>query len=241
MIGKSVGSDLFVANQQTYLLEVSKLCWIKWPNNRTVNIVCHGHSVPAGYFAAPEVRSLEAYPHLLRIGLSRRFPHSVINVIVTGKGGETSEEGAKRFDNDVITHRPDIVTIDYGLNDRGIGLERARKSWQTMIAQAQARGIKVLLITPTADLRSKLDDPRDDLCQHAEQIRELARKYHVGLVDSLAAFQEYARSGGRLSDLMSHVNHPNRQGHELVAERILAWFLEETREIRNGAAASQQP
>lgn len=25
----------------------------RWPDNRTVNIVCHGHSVPSGYFATP--------------------------------------------------------------------------------------------------------------------------------------------------------------------------------------------
>jgi hypothetical protein len=64
----------------------------------------------------------------LRAGLAERFPHAVINVIVTAIGGENSESGAERFDRDVLSHRPDLVTIDYALNDRAIGLLRAEKA-----------------------------------------------------------------------------------------------------------------
>ena len=53
------------------------------------------------------------------------------------------------------------VTIDYALNDRGLGLERARAAWVAMIAQAQAKGINVILLTPTPDQTANLDDPND--------------------------------------------------------------------------------
>jgi acyl-CoA thioesterase I len=214
----------FIADKATYLADVTRELGKAWPTNRTVNIVCHGHSVPAGYFKTPDVRTFDAYPHLLHVGLKERFTNAVINVIVTAIGGETADNGAKRFETDVLTHKPDVVTIDYALNDRGIGLERARKAWVAMIEMAQARGIKVLLLTPTPDKRAKLDDPNDPLNQHAEQIRSLAREYHTGLVDSLAAFKEYLKAGGKLEDVMSQVNHPNRKGHELVAKGLLEWF-----------------
>lgn len=207
-----------------YLRSVSELCQIDWPKNRTVTVVCHGHSVPAGYFKTPAVHSLEAYPHLWHVGLARRFPHAVINVTVTAIGGENAERGAARFGADVLSLRPDVVTIDYGLNDRGLGLARARKAWTTMIQQAQAKGVKVLLVTPTPDLASKLDDPADPLNQHAAQIRELAREFHVGLVDSLAAFQTFARGGGDVRTLMSQGNHPNAEGHALVAKALMEWL-----------------
>src|SRR3954467_10042249 len=103
---------------KTYLAELEALLRVDWPRNRTVNIVVHGHSVPAGYFETPEVRSLEAYPALLRNDLARRFPHAVINVIVTAIGGENSVAGAARFEKDVLSHQPDLVLIDYALNDR---------------------------------------------------------------------------------------------------------------------------
>ena len=33
-------------------------------------------------------------------------------------------------------------------------------------------------------------------------------------------------AGGKLDDLMSQVNHPNRKGHELVANELQSWFPE---------------
>ena len=112
-----------------YLADVLSILREPWPENRTVNIVCHGHSVPAGYFATPAVDTFNAYPHLLHAGLKERFRNAVINVIVTAIGGENSSSGAERFERDVLCHRPDVVTIDYGLNDRGIGLDRATAGW----------------------------------------------------------------------------------------------------------------
>ena len=213
-----------IADRTTYLAEISTLLKVDWPKNRTVNIVCHGHSVPAGYFQTPVVDTFNAYPHLLHKGLKERFPNAVINVIVTAIGGETSESGAQRFSKDVLSHNPDVITMDYGLNDRGIGLDKARKSWSTMIELAQAKGIKIILLTPTADLNSQLGKPDDPLNQHAEQIRGLAKEYNVALVDSLAAFKAHLKNGGQLKDLMSSRNHPSRKGHDLVAEEILQWF-----------------
>lgn len=213
-----------VASPTNYLLSVSCEMAQCWPTNHSVNIVCHGHSVPAGYARTPEVRTFDAYPYLLHRGLSERFPHAVINVIVTAIGGENSESGAKRFEQDVLSLRPEVVTIDYALNDRKIGLARAEKAWRAMIEAALAAKVKVILLTPTADLRSKLDDPNDPLNQHTEQIRRLAAEYHVGLVDSLAQFKNYMHDGGKLADLMAQGNHPNRKGHELVAAELLKWF-----------------
>ena len=212
------------ADQENYLLDFSRLAQIEWPQNRTLTIVCHGHSVPAGYFKTPDVRTFDAYPHLLHLALKKQFSSAVFNVIVTAIGGETSPEGAKRFERDVLSLRPDIVTIDYGLNDRTIDLPSARKAWASMIEQAQSKRIKVILLTPTPDTSARLGDPSDPLNQHADQIRSLASEYRVGLVDSLAAFQNAIASGRDLSALMSQVNHPNRQGHELVAESLLKWF-----------------
>ena len=207
-----------------YLADVVTELTKPWPTNRTVNIVCHGHSVPAGYFRTPVVDTFNAYPHLLHRGLKERFPYAVVNVIVTAIGGENSESGAKRFHRDVLSLRPDVVTIDYGLNDRGMGLARAQAAWQAMIDEAKAAGVKVILLTPTPDTSAGLDDPVDPLNQQAEQIRVLARRNGVALVDSLACFKKRVRAGEPLESLMSQVNHPNRRGHELVAAELLRWF-----------------
>ncbi len=213
-----------IADKNNYLIEISELLKKEWPANRAINIVCHGHSVPAGYFKTPVVDTFNSYPHLLLLALKAHYPYAVINVIVTAIGGESSDKGAERFKRDVLAHRPDIVTIDYALNDRHIGLEKAYSSWTSMIESALCKDIKIILLTPTGDLTSKLGDPDDPLNKYTEQICNLAAKYQTGLADSLSAFKKYLAAGGRLNDLMSHVNHPNRKGHKLVVKEIIEWF-----------------
>lgn len=213
-----------VAARADYLKPVMSLMEIKWPKNRAVNVVCHGHSVPSGYFKTPVVDSLHAYPNLLRVALAKQYPHAVINVIVTAVGGEDSSKGAARFDADVLALKPDVVLIDYALNDRPIGLENARSHWETMIRKATAAGAKVILLTPTPDQSAKLDDSDDPLNQHAAQIRMLAGEFHIGLVDSLMAFKREIAGGTDLTSLMAQVNHPNARGHALVAAELIPWF-----------------
>jgi lysophospholipase L1-like esterase len=215
-----------IADTIHYLDPILDILGAKWPDNRTVNIVCHGHSVPAGYFATPYVNSREAYPARLHGLIKERFPFAVVNVIVSAIGGETSPAGAARFDREVLCHRPDLVTIDYGLNDRGPGLEEAEKAWRAMIEAALGRGLKVILLTPTWD-RSYFsgDENWKRLEDHAAQIRALADHYGVGLADSFAVFRGQVQKDGDLAGLLSHVNHPSARGHRLVAEALGAFFL----------------
>jgi acyl-CoA thioesterase-1 len=217
---------LGIADKSTYLTELTELMKAKWPKNRTINIVCHGHSVPAGYFKTPVVDTFNAYPHLLHRALKERYPHAVINVIVTGIGGENSIRGAKRFEKDVLSLRPDLITIDYSLNDRGAGLEKAKEAWESMITTAKAKGIKVILLTPTEDTRSQSTDPKDPLAQHAEQCGSWPKNTKSPSSIAWLPSRCIRRNEGKLADLMAQINHPNRKGHELVVAKLMEWFPE---------------
>ena len=214
-----------IADRGSYLEELKVQLGQKWPDNQTVNVVFHGHSVPAGYARTPVVNTLHAYPHLTLCGIKERYPTAVVNVIVTAIGGEQSEQGAERFEAEVLTHRPDVLLIDYALNDRTIGLERSEKAWRKMIEAALARGVKVILLTPTPDLSENILAEEGRLAAHAEQIRRLAAEYHVGLADVYEAFRARALAGEKISIYMSQVNHPNALGHSVAAAEILPWFF----------------
>lgn len=218
------------ARGQDYIPDTSYLSAVKtalqavWPANRTINLVFHGHSVPAGYWHDHEVHTLESYPYLTLKKLKTKYPYSVINIIVTAIGGENSVKGQTRFSTDVMNQKADVIFIDYALNDRGAGLEKARIAWEKMIEEALQKNIKVILFTPSPDQRNDIMTPGNELEQHANQIRKLAAKYHVGLVDSFKDFQDIIRKGENIKDYMSHVNHPNKKGHEIIADEIIKWF-----------------
>ena len=163
MLFLAIWTQAQIADPTTYLTELKSEMQIEWPKNRTINIVFHGHSVPSGYFKTPQVNTMCAYPNVFLKKLKEIYPFAVVNVIVTAKGGENSVNGAARFESDVLIHKPDVILIDYALNDRGVGLEKAFTAWNQMIKQAKDRGIKVILLTPSPDKKVNYADPANEL------------------------------------------------------------------------------
>lgn len=207
-----------------YLQSIKNEMVKEWPTNRTINIVFHGHSVPSGYFVTPDVKPLQSYPFLLLKELKKNYPFAVINIILTCIGGENSLQGAKRFKKQVLNHKPDVLLIDYALNDTGIGAAASRKSWESMINAALKKNSKVILLTATPDQRVDLFSNETDLQKICTQVMELSKKYKIGLVDNYAIFQKLVSSGEKVTDYMSQVNHPNEKGHQLVVDGIMKYF-----------------
>lgn len=193
---------------------------VKWPKNRTFNIVFHGHSVPSGYHKTPEVRPFDSYPHLFHVRLKELYPHAVINVIITAIGGEDSVAGAARFEEGVMRHQPDLVFIDYALNDRRKSPEQVEAAWRAMVATAVKNDVPVVLMTPTGDSSADMANEEDPLRQRADLIRRVAADTKVPLADVSAAWQAEMAKGTPQDQLLSQGNHPNRRGHEVAVEAI---------------------
>lgn len=204
-----------------YLAELKEQLQLKWPNNRTINVVFHGHSVPSGYFTGGVVNKLASYPHLFLKFLKENYPKAVINCITTSIGGEQAEQGAKRFKDDVLCMKPDLLFIDYALNDRGIGLERAEAGWRKMIAEALEANLKVVLMTPTPDLKEDILDDNAPLVGYTEMIRKLGAEYEIPVVDVYTQFKKMKQKGENISEYMSQNNHPNELGHQVVLKEIV--------------------
>lgn len=81
-------SESVMVNPSVYLNDLRTELQNEWPQNRTINIVLHGHSVPAGFFKTPNVNTLSAYPNLFLKKLKKIYLYAVVNVIVTAIGGE---------------------------------------------------------------------------------------------------------------------------------------------------------
>lgn len=221
-------TDAVVVEQEAdYISELKEQLKLKWPNNRTINIVFHGHSVPSGYFRAGRVNSLASYPHLFLKFLTENYQTAVINSITTSIGGEQSEQGAKRFKDDVLCMKPDLLFIDYALNDRSIGLERTEIAWRSMIEEALAAKVKLVLLTPTPDLNEDILDENAPLVGYVKMIKKLGDEYEIPVIDSYLVFKQLAKSGTDISKYMSQKNHPNELGHQVVLNAIVKKLFNE--------------
>ncbi len=211
-------------NLKTYLNDTKIELNKKWPNNRTINIVYHGHSVPTGYYTRGVVHTFGAYPRLATKLIKEIYPYAVINTITTSIGGEHATQGVLRFEDDVLPMHPDVLFIDYALNDRKTPLEDVRQAWEDMVDMALAKNIKVILFTPTPDTHEDILSDSAPLAIHSAQIRAIAKEKGVGLIDSYQMFKDMVASGTALAPYMAQANHINKLGHEKVAALIFEWF-----------------
>ena len=159
------------------------------------------------------------------------YPYAVINCIATSIGGENSVAGEKRFKREVLIHHPDVLFIDYALNDRYIvkddslaSLKKSSIAMEKMIKAALRKNIKVILLTPSPDTRENILVTGTMLAKFTNQLIQLAQKYKVGLANSYDAFRMRVVTGTPLTNLMAQSNHPNEEGHQLIAAEIIKWF-----------------
>ncbi len=77
-------------------------------------VVCFGDSVTGVYY---HTGSRRAYTDMLGVALRQIAPSAKVEMLNAGISGNTTENALARIDRDVISHRPDLVTVMFGLND----------------------------------------------------------------------------------------------------------------------------
>ncbi len=191
---------------------------------------------------------LAVYTDLARRGLFEAG--TPVQTVNAGIGGHTTADGLARLQKDVLDHKPAIAVVQFGINDAAVDvwrdppataarvpLAQYRQNLSTMLDKLKANGGAAVLMTPnpicwseqTRKLygRAPYDPASPDgfnvlLRDYAAAVRELARERGVPLVDVFAAFEEAAK--GRkdgLEGLLLDGMHPNQDGQNLVAEKLL--------------------
>lgn len=149
-------------------------------------------------------------------------------VINKGVGGDTLAGGRSRFGRDVLDLEPDVVVIELGANDYWAAsrpLKDLRADLDFMVRASRDAGAQVVIASCFGGSEGTIgtEGPTGDRrAAYAAGIagfeRDIARQYDVFYVPSM---QVDIKPNGR-APYWSDRNHPNRQGNELVAKRILA-------------------
>ncbi len=156
-----------------------------------------------------------------------------------GVGGNKVYDLYLRMDDDVLAQNPDVVFIFIGVNDvwhktmsgTGTDIDKFEKFYVAIINKLLDRHIRVLLCTP-AVIGEKTDftNQQDgDLNSYSQVIRNLAQKFHCGLVDLHEIFHNYElknNPGNKESGILTLDRvHLNEAGNQLVADKMLEALL----------------
>jgi lysophospholipase L1-like esterase len=172
------------------------------------------------------------YVHLVVTGLETNGIK--IDPIPAGVSGNRSCDMLVRIDNDVISKKPDWMTISCGVNDvwhnpGGIPLDQYKTNIAQIVDKGQAAGIKIVILTSTLIF----EDPKNDFNQRAipynEFLRQLAQERHFPLADlnadEQAELTKAAADGWKPGHLLTMDGvHPNPRGNVMMAMGILKAF-----------------
>jgi lysophospholipase L1-like esterase len=183
-----------------------------------VTIVCLGDSVTGVYYHTGGRR---AYPEMLELAIRRALPEAQAKVINAGISGHSTTEALARLDRDVLQHKPDLVTISFGLNDMTrVPEEPFVDNLATLVARCREAKAQVVLCTPNAVI-STPGRPVEKLIRYCDRIRELGRRLNVPVCDQFAAGESLrARDAWAWRLTLSDEIHPNLDGHRRMAQEL---------------------
>ncbi len=185
---------------------------------KLVTIVCLGDSVTGVYYHTGGKR---AYPEMLEIAIKQAIPKANVTVINAGISGHTTQNGLERLERDVLSKKPDLVTVSFGLNDMTrIPEDQFRKNLETIVARCREIKADVVLCTPNAVI-STGGRPTEKLERYCEVIRVTARDLKLAVCDQYRAGDAQRKQDAwswRLT--LSDEIHPNMDGHKLMAEEL---------------------
>ena len=177
------------------------------------------------------------YHNRLRLIISQKYEWIPISVINAGVSGDTAEGGLARLERDVISRRPDLCVVCYGLNDVNGELETYENSLRGIFEALKAADIETLFLTPNM-LNTRVSDAvLDELTVYAEvtagmqnsgkmdafmdAAREVAFACGVAVADGYALWKQMHQGGMDITELLANgINHPCREMHGMFAELL---------------------
>ena len=114
--------------------------------------------------------------------------------VFAGKSGHKSNQMLARLESDVLSKKPDWMTLSCGVNDvwhgkRGVALEPYKKNISDLVSKAQAAGIKVIILTATMIKEDQSNDLNQKLLPYNEFLRKFAKENNCLLADLNADMQ----------------------------------------------------
>ena len=226
--------------------------------HRPAVIVCLGDSVTHGCFEMTTLpdgrwettfRPQEGYAARLQRKLNALYPAAAPCVMDAGISGDSAKGVLERLERDVLSLNPDLVIVNFGLNDSGNddvegGLKAYAANMAAIFDRVLAAGAECMLLTPNRmcayvpasihneELRAiakKCTHTQNDgiLTRYVEAAKAQAQARNMPVADAYAKWQAMDRCGVDTTALLANdINHPIPEMHELFVEAILDKLFE---------------
>lgn len=177
------------------------------------------------------------YVRLLHDYLKVTYPERDLEIINKGISGNRITDLADRWDQDVISHQPDIVSISIGINDvwrqvdspdiEQVYPKQFEETFESLLSKVkQKTNASIVLMEPTVISEDILGKGNIMLKPYIEVVHRLAEKYQAVIVpthQSFLLFLKYKKEFPLTTDGV----HMNTAGNMLMAKT----WIQATKEL----------
>ena len=152
-----------------------------------------------------------------------QYPQAKFHYVNGGIGGTNSYFGASRVVSDLLMYNPDVVVVDFSVNDDETNTELFKETFEGLLRKILTWNTNPAVIV--------LNNVYYDTGRNMQTIHnQIAEYYQVPYVSIKDTVYPKIQSGELEREALTPDNlHPNDLGHQLVAEEICR-LLEQVRE-----------
>lgn len=174
-----------------------------------ITVAFLGGSITQGFNATIHEN---CYANKTYLWFKNRFPNINVRYVNAGIGATGSIIGVHRVEEQVLSKNPDIVFVDFSVNDKDNKYNKI--SYESLIRRILSHESKSAIV--------EVFMSTDSLENVQEQQIEIGKKYNISMV----SFRDTIRNeinNGRLKweDVASDEVHPNDKGHEIISELLI--------------------
>ncbi len=158
--------------------------------------------------------------------LKVNFPNAQINETNAGWGGTGSYWGFHRMDSSVLSKKPDLVFLEYAINDAYAGYTRIEASlfMEGIVRKIRAANpscdIVIIFVTDNTEA-GRLGTEYEQLLGH----KDVAEYYGIPTINvGFALVEEMQKTGNAWEYYAGDIVHPNNKGYKVYADCIAGYM-----------------
>lgn len=184
-----------------------------------VTLVALGDSLTSGWMVR------KGYLEYFTEMIEQAYPSARLTIINRGIPGDTADNGRVRVYSDVIAHKPDLVFIQFALNDAVMGYspQQFATNMRSILSAIQAACPAEILLITSVCLMSRRENEVANMFYRA--IEDLADSFGLSVAKVHDYMQQKIAEGLDFRRLVQgDMVHPTSEGYRLMAEAIMLAF-----------------
>ncbi len=187
----------------------------KAQNGEEITCAYIGGSITEGYHDNLTLANEEKWVTMSTNWLGEQFPEAKFNCVNAGISGTPSVLGNVRLERDVLAHDPDIVFVEFAVNDGDATIYKEAYESMVRTLLADERDIAVVLLFTIVE--------NGHTCQpHMSKIGENYNLPMISLPDSIWVEMQEGRMTWR--DYSGDGSHPHVEGSKYIRDFVINYY-----------------